>query len=250
VDILTVTGTGEGGRMMTSDIKRVIAERPQPLTRMRQIIAQRLTQSVVTSPHFYVTVAVDMGGLLELRKDAKARGINYTVTDFILEACILSLQEIPEVNSSTDGRAIRWHSSVHLGLATSRPDGLVVPVIRDAQRLMLMELHEAAQALAARARDGKLRHEEMSGSTFTVSNMGMLDVENFTAIINPGEAAILAVSSTLPTPVARDGRVVVRPVMKITLSSDHRLIDGATAARFVNAIKTKLEDAALWTRLI
>ena len=250
VDILAVTGTGEGGRIMTEDIQRAMAERPKPLTLMRQTIARRLTQSVVTSPHFYVTVSVDMGDLLKLRQEAKTRGSDYSVTDFILEACIMTLQEVPEVNSSTDGQSVRWHASVHLGLATSRPDGLVVPVIRDAQKLTLVELHQAAKALAARARDGKLLPEEMSGSTFTVSNMGMLNVENFTAIINPGESAILAVSSTLPTPVARDGNVVVRPIMKITLASDHRLVDGAMAARFVNAIKTKLEDVSLWTRSI
>jgi pyruvate dehydrogenase E2 component (dihydrolipoamide acetyltransferase) len=134
-------------------------------------------------------------------------------------------------------------------MATSLEDGLVVPVIRNAQDLSLAELHAAVVALAGKARDGKLLPDEMTGSTFTVSNMGMLNIENFTAIINPGESGILAVSSTVQTPVVRDGRIVVREVMKITLSSDHRLIDGAVAARFVNAIKSKLEDINLWKSL-
>jgi pyruvate dehydrogenase E2 component (dihydrolipoamide acetyltransferase) len=124
-----------------------------------------------------------------------------------------------------------------------------VPVIREAGRLTLTELHEASQALAAKAREGKLRPDEMSGSTFTISNMGMLNVENFTAIINPGESAILAVSSTLKRPVVRDEKVVVRSIMKMTLSSDHRIIDGAMAARFANAVKQKLENMELWKLL-
>jgi pyruvate dehydrogenase E2 component (dihydrolipoamide acetyltransferase) len=186
---------------------------------------------------------------VELRRELKARQVNFTVTDFILEAVVLALQEFPVLNSVTDGKTIRWNSAVHLGVATSVPEGLVVPVIRNAQELALAGLHDAAVALAQKAREGRLRPDEMAGSTFTVSNMGMLNVESFTAIINPGEAAILAVSSTVETPVARDGKVIIRPIMKMTLSSDHRLVDGAMAAQFINCIKTKLEDMELWKRL-
>jgi pyruvate dehydrogenase E2 component (dihydrolipoamide acetyltransferase) len=249
VDILTVRGTGDGGRIMVGDIERALKERPKAMSKMRQIIAQRLTQSVVTAPHFFVTVAVDMTDLLAFRKELKERNLQYSVTDFILEAVVLTLQEFPVVNSSTDGKSSWWHSSVHLGMATSVAEGLVVPVIRNAESLSLKELHDAAADLAVRARDGKLLPDEMTGSTFTVSNMGMLDVENFTAIINPGEAAILAVSSTRDTPVVRKGQVAVRAIMKITLSSDHRLVDGALAARFANGIKAKLEDVELWKSL-
>jgi pyruvate dehydrogenase E2 component (dihydrolipoamide acetyltransferase) len=249
IDVLTVRGSGESGRIMVRDVERALAEQPKPLSRMRQVIAQRLTQSVVTAPHFFVTVAVDMHDVLALRKDLRNQGVQYSVTDFVLEAVILALQEFPVVNSSTDGRTTTWKGAVHLGMATSVEDGLVVPVIRDAQELSLPELHERAHALALKAREGKLLPEEMTGSTFTVSNMGMLNVENFTAIINPGEGAILAVASTVETPVVRKGRVEARPIMKITLSSDHRLIDGALAAKFINAIKDKLEDAELWKRL-
>jgi pyruvate dehydrogenase E2 component (dihydrolipoamide acetyltransferase) len=249
IDILTVTPSGDNGRIMVGDVERTMKERPKAMSKMRQIIAQRLTQSVVTSPHFFVTVAIDMTDLLEYRKELKQKNLQYSVTDFILEAVVLALQESPGVNSSTDGKSAWWHSSVHLGMAASIADGLVVPVIRNAEKLSLKELHDQAADLAARARDGKLMPDEMTGSTFTVSNMGMLNVENFTAIINPGEGAILAVSSTVEKPVVRKGQIVVRSIMKITLSSDHRLIDGAVAARFANSIKTKLEDVELWKSL-
>ncbi|MFO7534405.1 MAG: dihydrolipoamide acetyltransferase family protein [Kiritimatiellia bacterium] len=249
VDILTVRATGEGARIVTADIDRALEERPKTMSKMRQIIAERLTRSTTSIPHFYVTVSVDMTDLLGLRKGLKAAGKAYTVTDFILEAVVLALGEKPAFNSVTDGKTVRWNSAVNLGMAVSLEQGLVVPVIRDAARLTLAELHDAAQALAVKAREGKLKPDEMTGSTFTISNMGMLNVENFTAIINPGESAILAVSSTLPTPVAREGRVVVRDIMKLTLSSDHRIIDGAQAAGFANAIKSKLEDMELWKSL-
>jgi pyruvate dehydrogenase E2 component (dihydrolipoamide acetyltransferase) len=240
----------DGGRIAVADIERAIQERPKPMSRMRQVIAQRLTQSVVTSPHFYVTTVVDMTELLEFRAQLKEAGAPYTVTDFISEAVILTLKEFPDVNSSTDGKHIRWHSRVHLGLAVALDQGLVVPVIRCADDLSLLELSRQTRELVDKARAGKLTSAEMSGSTFTISNMGMLDVENFTAIINPGEAAILAVSSALPKPVVRDNQVVVRQIMKMVLSSDHRIVDGAMAARFSNAVKAKLEDLELWRRLV
>jgi pyruvate dehydrogenase E2 component (dihydrolipoamide acetyltransferase) len=249
LDILTLTGTSDGGRITIADVDRALAERPRTMSKMRQIIAQRLTQSVVTAPHFFVTVDVDMTGLVKFRAELKAKGAPFTITDFISEAVVLTLKEFPDVNSSTDGKTIRWNSKVHLGLAVSLEQGLVVPVIRNADELTLAELNQRAKELAEKARAGKLAPDEMSGSTFTISNMGMLDVENFTAIINPGESAILAVSSTVKKAVVRDDKVVVRSMMKITLSSDHRLIDGAMAARFANALKQKLEDVELWKRL-
>jgi pyruvate dehydrogenase E2 component (dihydrolipoamide acetyltransferase) len=249
IDILGVRGTGDSGRVMVQDVERAMRERPRTMSKIRQVIAQRLTQSVLTAPHFFVTVETDMTELLALRKTLKQQGKGYSVTDFVLEAVVLALQEFPAVNSSTDGKTTTWHSAVHLGMATSVEEGLLVPVIRDAESLSLAELHDAVATLAVKARDGKLLPDEMSGSTFTVSNMGMLNVENFTAIINPGEAAILAVASTVEKPVVHKGRIEVRSVMKMTLSSDHRLIDGAMAAKFVNAIKNKLEDVELWKSL-
>lgn len=241
VDILSVEGTGEGGRIGVEDVRRAIAERPKPMSRMRQVIAERLTRSVTTAPHFFVTVAVDMTDLAARRAELKRAGTDLSFNDFILRACALALKEFPDVNASTDGRAVRRRSRVHLGMAVNLSGGLVVPVIRDADRLTPAEIHERASALVAKAREGKLTPDAMTGSTFTISNMGMLDVENFTAIINPGEGAILAVSSIQPQAVVREGQVVARSIMKITLSADHRLIDGALAAQFCNRIRELLE---------
>jgi len=249
VDLLAVRGGNGSKRVEVADIERAIAEKPVPMTKMRQVIAQRLTQSVVTAPHFYVTVEVDMTNALAHRARLKVGGARYTVTDFIAQASILALKEFPPVNSSTDGRSVRWHSRVHLGIAVNLDQGLVVPVVRDADEMTMAVLSERSKELIERARAGGLAPDEMSGSTFTISNMGMLDVENFTAIINPGESAILAVSSTIRRPVVRGQDIVARPMLKMTLSSDHRLIDGATAARFINSIKAKLEDDGLWSAL-
>ena len=248
IDLLAVT-PGESGRISVADVERAIAEKPKAMSKMRQVIGQRLTQSVVTQPHFFVTVSVDMTDLIAYRNQLKASGAPFTVTDFISQAVVLTLKEFPDVNSSTDGKSVRWNSRVNLGVAVSLEQGLVVPVIRNADDMTLAEINAASKALAEKARAGKLAPDEMSGSTFTISNMGMLNVENFTAIINTGEAAILAVASTLPQPAVRDGKVGVRQMMKMTLSSDHRIVDGAMAAWFINAIKTKLEDLELWKRL-
>jgi pyruvate dehydrogenase E2 component (dihydrolipoamide acetyltransferase) len=247
LDVLMIQHTD--GRITVPDVHRALAERPKPMSKMRQVIAQRLTQSFRDTPHFYVTVAVDMTGLMACRSQLKAAGAPYTVTDFIAEAAVLTLQEFPEVNSSTDGKTTRWNSRVNLGIAVSLEQGLVVPVVRAAEQLSLLELCRQSKALVEKARAGKATPDELSGGTFAISNMGMLDVENFGAIINPGESAILAVASTQPQPVVRNGEIVVRQMMKMTLSCDHRIVDGALGAKFTNAIKQKLEDIELWKRL-
>jgi pyruvate dehydrogenase E2 component (dihydrolipoamide acetyltransferase) len=249
LDLLAIRGANGAKRIEVADVERAVAEKPTPLSKMRQLIAQRLAQSVVTAPHFYVTVAVDMTEALAQRARLNGAGARYTVTDFIAQASVLALKEFPAVNSATDGRTVRWHSRVHLGIAVNLEQGLVVPVVRDADAMTMAELSARSKGLVDKARAGRLAPDEISGSTFSISNMGMLDVENFTAIINPGESAILAVSSTVKKPVARGDAIVARPIMKMTLSSDHRLIDGATAARFINSIKTKLEDNELWSAL-
>jgi pyruvate dehydrogenase E2 component (dihydrolipoamide acetyltransferase) len=201
------------------------------------------------APHWYCSVSADMSNVNATRAALKAQGKSFSVTDFIAEAVILTLKEFPQANSSTDGKSTRWHSRVHLGMAVALDAGLVVPVVFNADEMTMAEFSARAKELFVKARAGKLAPDEMSGSTFTISNLGMMDVENFAAIINLGEAAILAVSSTVDTPVVRDGQIVVRPMMKMTVSSDHRLIDGAVAARFINAIKNKLEDVELWKLL-
>lgn len=253
IDPVQLRGTGPNGRIIEKDVQAHLdAKQPgaeKPLSKMRQVIGQRLTQSVLAAPHFYVTVSVDMTELMQFRAEMKAQGAPFTLTEFIAKAVVLALKEFPDVNSATDGKTVRSHGHVHLGLAVSLEEGLVVPVLRNADELTLSELSRRSKELAAKARAGKLRPDEMTGSTFTISNMGMLDVENFTAIINPGESAILAVSSTMKQPVVRGDAIVVRSMMKMTLSSDHRIIDGAMAARFANAVKNKLEDIESWKRL-
>jgi len=249
LDVLGLHGTGDSGRIMVEDVQRAVAEKPKPLNKMRQVIAQRLTQSFRDTPHFYLTVSVDMTDLIGYRSRLKEAGAPYTVTDFIAQAVVLTLQEVPEVNSSTDGRTLRWHSHVNLGLAVSLEQGLVVPVIHGAEQLSLRELCERSKELVQKARAGKATPDDLSGGTFTISNMGMLDVENFGAIINPGESAILAVSSTLAQPVVREGKIVVRQMLKLTLSCDHRIVDGALGARFANGVRKKLQDLALWKLL-
>ncbi|NLG01820.1 MAG: 2-oxo acid dehydrogenase subunit E2 [Lentisphaerae bacterium] len=250
VDILSVRGSGDGGRIMVEDIERALRRRPVTLSRMRQIIARRLVESKQTIPHFYVTVKADITDLMTFRADLKAKGLSYSVNDFVLEAVILSLEEFPVVNSVTDGVTVSWRGDVDLGMAVSVDNGLVVPVIRAAQSLTLAELNAQTKALAEKARTGKLLPDEMAGSTFTVSNMGMLNVDQFTAIINPGEAGILAVSSGRQVPAVVNGEVKIRTMMAMTLSADHRIVDGAVGAQFVNAIRAKLENIDLWKALV
>jgi len=244
IDLLSVEAPD--GRIELAAVERAIAEKPVAMSKMRQVIAQRLAQSTITAPHWYASVSVDMGEVLAARARFKDAGVKVSINDFIAHATVATLKEFPAFNSSTDGKTVRWKARVHLGIAVSLEEGLVVPVIRGADQLSLAEIGARSADLAAKARAGKLGPDELSGSTFTISNLGMMDVENFAAIINLGEAGILAVSSVIKKPVVRNDEIVIRPMMKMTVSSDHRLIDGATAARFINAIKSKLEDAELW----
>ena len=250
VNILSVRGSGEAGRITTEDVRRVIRQRPAAMSRMRQVIAKRLQESKQTIPHFYVTVKADITELVKYRARLKEQGFGYSINDFILEAVVLSLEEFPVVNSTTDGKTVSWRGDVDLGMAVSVKKGLVVPVIRAAQTLTMDELNARTKALAGKAREGNLTPDEMVGSSFTVSNMGMLGVDQFSAIINPGEAGILAVASGREVPAVVNGEIKIRTIMAMTLSADHRIVDGATAAEFVNAIRNKLEDIELWKSLI
>lgn len=223
-------------------------EGPRPMSRMRRVIAERLSWSASTIPHFSLTISVDMTRILALRAELKAAGTSLSVTDFILAAAAQTVVEFPEVNSRTDGTSVWLRRRVHLGLAVSVPNGLVVPVLRDADKASLQELHDRTATLAGAARNGTLALDDMTGSTFTVSNLGMFGVDEFKAIINPGEAAILAVSSVIPTPVAVGDGIGIRQIMKLTLSADHRLVDGELAARFMNALRRRLQDAEAFRR--
>jgi pyruvate dehydrogenase E2 component (dihydrolipoamide acetyltransferase) len=245
IDVLDVTADADG-RIGIENVRRALAMRPRAMTRRRRVIARRLTESFASIPHFYVSVDVDMTDLLAWRQTIKEQGHAYTVTDFILESVVMALQEWPDVNSATDGEQVWWRGGVHLGVAVGLDEGLVVPVVRDAETLTLGELRDAARAVTAKARNGTLLPDEMSGSSFTVSNMGMMNVDNFNAIINPGESAILAVASARERAVPVRDRIEIRSILTLTLSVDHRIVDGKMAAGFINCVKNHLEDLELW----
>jgi pyruvate dehydrogenase E2 component (dihydrolipoamide acetyltransferase) len=283
MDPRTIAGTGPEGRITERDVRAALATRPtavvtaavaapaapapvagagtpplpaawaasdeeapRALSRMRRIIAERLTLSATTVPQFTVTIAVDMTRLVALRAELKAAGVALSVTDFIISAVARSLVEYPNVNARTDGVSIWPRRRVHIGLAVALPEGLVVPVIRDADNRSVTDLHARANALAEAARNGTLGPDDMSGGTFTISNLGMYGVEEFSAIINPGESAILAVSSVVPTPVVVGDGIGIRQTMKVTLTADHRIVDGELAARFLNAVRRRLDDASAY----
>jgi pyruvate dehydrogenase E2 component (dihydrolipoamide acetyltransferase) len=222
--------------------------RAQLLTAMRKTIARRLQQSMQTAPHFYVTVSIETNKLGEVRNSINeyAAGlpnpVKVSYNDLIVKAVALALTTMPEVNVSFDGEQLLFKSRVNVGVAVALDTGLIVPVVRDADRRGVLDIARESRRLVEAARTGKLKPDEFSGGTFTVSNLGMFDVESFTAVINPPESAILAVGSIVPTPVVREGQVVVRDLMKVTLSVDHRALDGAIAARFLQEFKRLLEN--------
>ena len=270
-----LTGSGPGGRIVKADVEAALAagatptptpvpapERtPMPLpealppiphledrleeaSQMRKAIARRLVQSIGPVPHFFLTTEVDMGRALELRADLNARAAEgkIGVTDLLLKAAAEALNRHPAVNASWEENAIRHHGAVHLGIAVAIDGGLITPVLRDAGRKGLRRISIEARDLITRARDRKLAPEEYHGGTFSVSNLGMFEIDQFTAIINPPEAGILAIGQTAEKPVVVDGEVVVRKRMRVTMSCDHRVIDGATGAAFLATFKAMLEN--------
>jgi pyruvate dehydrogenase E2 component (dihydrolipoamide acetyltransferase) len=219
-----------------------------PLTAMRRTIARRLSQSMQTAPHFYVTSVIDTDKLAALRQQINeyAAGdpnpVKVSFNDLIVKAVAKALLRMPQMNVSFAEDRLLQKKQVHIGVAVALEQGLIVPVLRNADQRGVLDIARETRRLAEAAREGKLRPEDFSGGTFTVSNLGMFDVDSFTAVINPPESAILAIGSITPTPVVVDGQVVVRNRMKVTLSSDHRAIDGATAARFLQEVKRLLEE--------
>ena len=219
-----------------------------PLTAMRRTIARRLSQSMQTSPHFYVTSVIDTDKLAAFRQQINEYAANdpspvkVSFNDLIMKAVAKALLRIPQVNVSFAEDRLLQKKQVHNGVAVALEQCLIVPIVRNADQRGILDIARETQRLAEAAREGKIRPEEFSGGTFTVSNLGMFDVDSFTAVINPPESAILAVGSITPTPAVVDGQVVVRNRMKVTLSSDHRAIDGAIAARFLQEVKRLLEE--------
>jgi pyruvate dehydrogenase E2 component (dihydrolipoamide acetyltransferase) len=223
-----------------------VAAHDHPLTQMRKTIAKRLALSSGPVPHFYLTVEIDMGEAMALRKRINERfadqGIKVSPNDLIIKAVASALRRHPFVNASWTGEAIRLYDAVHIGVAVAVEEGLITPVVRDADRKGVGEIAQEVRELAGRAREKKLKPEEYSGSTFSISNLGMFGIEQFTAVINPPEAAILAVGAVEDRVVAVNGEMAVRPRMHVTLTCDHRVIDGATGAQFLQTLKRYLED--------
>ena len=266
VPLTLVAGSGPGGRIIKRDVEGYIASpgpaagapaaaRPAapvpavpagtaiPVSNIRRVIAKRLSESAFTAPHFYVTVEIDMDAAVSLREQLiRAEEIKLSYNDLVVKACAKALARFPTVNASWTGETIQTHAEVHVGIAVSIPDGLITPVVRNADRKHVVEIASEIKDLAARARDRKLKPEEFMGSTFTISNLGMFDVTEFTAIINPPESCILAVGAVRKQPVVKNDQLAVGHRMKVTLSSDHRVVDGALAAQFLAEVRRLLES--------
>jgi pyruvate dehydrogenase E2 component (dihydrolipoamide acetyltransferase) len=267
VDLSTVTGTGRDGLVLVDDVEQAAAPpavqaapvaaaaapvegdvEEVPLSAMRRTVARRLVESMQSTPHFYLTTSVDAEALLGFRAElnhqlqAGGEALKVSVNDLIVKACAGLLATNPDLNVSWAGDKLLRHRRVHVGIAVALEGGLVVPVVRDADTKSLTQLAREASELIGRARAGRLAAAELGGGTFTVSNLGMLGVEQFTAVINPPEAAILAVGAALAEPVAVDGAVAVHRRMRLTLSIDHRALDGATGAGFLQQLKGVLEQ--------
>jgi pyruvate dehydrogenase E2 component (dihydrolipoamide acetyltransferase) len=263
VDLAAVAGTGRDGLVRVGDVEAAAPLAPAvdhrehapsedveevPLSAMRRTVARRLVESMQSTPHFYLTVAVDAEALLEFRAELnrqladRGEDLKVSVNDLIVKACAVLLATNPDLNVSYGGDRLLVHRRVHVGIAVAVDGGLVVPVVRDADQKTLTQVAREARELAGRARSGRLTAEEMGGGTFTVSNLGMFGVEQFTAVINPPEAAILAVGAALAEPVVTaEGAVEVHRRMRLTLSIDHRALDGATGAGFLAQLKGALE---------
>jgi pyruvate dehydrogenase E2 component (dihydrolipoamide acetyltransferase) len=269
IDLAHVKGTGPNGRIVKADIESFeqptgtsaasteaktvsypsfsvdAQDKEFRISQMRKTIAKRLAESKFTSPHFYETVDIDMKSAILAREAMNASGdVKISFNDLVVKACAKSLRQHPKMNSSWLGDVIKEHGGVHVAIAVAIEDGLVTPVIRNTDIKGLAQISAETRDLAKRAREKKLEPKDWEGSTFTISNLGMYGIEEFTAIINPPNAAILAVGAIRDVPVVENGHVVPGKRMKVTLSSDHRVVDGATCAEFLNSVRKYLENPA------
>ncbi len=261
VDLGALQGSGPGGRIVKRDIEqapatsatRTVAAPRQvrtgdyqdiPLTQMRKTIAKRLGESIGPIPTFYLTAEFDLTRMAELRDEMIAQGAEYKVSfnDIVIKATATALAQHPEVNAHWTGDAIRQFNRVHIGMAVAVEEGLITPVIFDANEKGLADIAAEARELAGRARERRLKPEEYTGSTFSVSNLGMFGIDQFTAIINPPEAGILAIGAVEEKPVVIDGDLVIRKRLRVTMSCDHRVIDGATGAKFLQTLRRLIEN--------
>ncbi|MBT3364923.1 MAG: 2-oxo acid dehydrogenase subunit E2 [Flavobacteriales bacterium] len=260
LNLAGIVGSGEGGRIVKRDIE-VAAAAPivaspavaqnypssgyidTPVSQMRKVIASRLGESKFSAPHFYVSMSIDMGAAMASRSLLNAESaVKISFNDMVVKAVAKSLKKHPAVNSSWLGDVIRTNFDVHVGIAVAVEDGLLVPVVRHADAKSLSDISTEVKSFAQRARDKQLQPQDWEGNTFTISNLGMFGVEDFTAIINPPDACILAIGGIQSVPVVKDGEIVPGHVMKVTLSCDHRAVDGATGAAFLNSLKAFLES--------
>ncbi len=273
VDLATIRGSGPQGRIIKKDIEAApsssLSDRPAgrpessalpsnsrataaggrtyPLSKMRETIARRMQESVTQAPHFYVTASIHMDAAVELRERLKAMPVykGVSVNHLIIKAVGLALRQEPRVNNGIREGQVYEPDAVNVGIITAVPDGLLIPVIREADRLPLRDVVFEARAAVERAKAGRPSSTDLTGGTFSISNMGMFDVENFTAIINPGQGAVLAVSAVQTVPVVRDNHIAIGKVMKVTLSVDHRIIDGVMGANFLKYFREYLEVPGL-----
>lgn len=282
IPFANIKGTGPGGRIVRADILNaeknpppaaagkpakaapsapawpyrsvfdktaIQAEASVPASNMRATIARRLVEAKSQIPHFYLDIEVDAEPLLNLREQLNAGlakdGVKLSVNDFILKAAAVALRAVPGVNTSWDGTAIKYHGAVHVSFAVAIEDGLITPVVRDIDQKSVFQISAEAKSLGGRAKDKKLQPAEYTGGTFCVSNLGMMGVDRFCAIINPPNAAILAVGATVKKPVVKNDEIVVGQRMTLTLSCDHRVVDGMLGAKFLAALKAHLESPSL-----
>jgi pyruvate dehydrogenase E2 component (dihydrolipoamide acetyltransferase) len=265
IDLASLKGSGDGGRIVKRDIDQAKANTKTstttlttpsapfangvesyidtPVSQMRKVIAKRLGESKFTAPHFYLKISVQMDKAMEARKQINALGgTKVSFNDLVIKACAMALRKHPDVNSSWMGDFIRTNQHINIGSAIAVDEGLIVPVVKFADQLSLTQIAETASQLYDKARNKKLQPIEFSGNTFTISNLGMMGIDEFTAIINPPDSCILAVGNIIPTPVVDNNQVVVKQILKLTLSCDHRVVDGAVGAKFLQTLKTYLEN--------
>jgi len=263
IDLSSVVGTGEGGRIVKRDIDHYtpyvgggsIARKAfvgkesftdEPISQMRKTIAKRLSESKFTAPHFYLTLDIDMDNAMALRKSLfELDGTKVSYNDMVIKACGLALREHPTVNSAWLGDVIRRNDHVHIGVAVAVPDGLLVPVVRFADGKDLSTINAEVKDFAGKAKSKKLQPSDWEGNTFTISNLGMYGIEEFTAIVNPPDSCILAVGGIKEVPVVKNGAVVPGNVMKVTLSCDHRVVDGVSGSEFLNTVKKYIENPVI-----
>jgi pyruvate dehydrogenase E2 component (dihydrolipoamide acetyltransferase) len=261
IDISQVSGTGEGGRIVKRDVDHYIPYTPaassavrsvqagvesfsdESVSQMRKTIAKRLAESKFTAPHFYLTLDIDMDNAMTSRKAMNANeGVKISFNDMVVKAVAMSLIKHPVVNSSWRGDFIRRNEHVHIGVAVAVDEGLLVPVVRFADSKGLIQIGAEVREYAQKAKDKKLQPSDWEGNTFTISNLGMFGIESFTAIINSPDSSILAIGGIKQIPVVKNGQVVPGNVMKVTLSCDHRVVDGASGASFLQTFKSYLEN--------